>query len=57
MKEKICPRCGARFICNHENVSQCQCAAITLTPSQHETLKSAYSDCLCINCLKELFSR
>ncbi|MDD3479804.1 MAG: cysteine-rich CWC family protein [Paludibacteraceae bacterium] len=57
MKEKLCPRCGAPFICNHENISKCQCAAIVLSASQHEKLKQTYPDCLCINCLKELFTQ
>ncbi|MBP7965477.1 MAG: cysteine-rich CWC family protein [Paludibacteraceae bacterium] len=55
MKEKICPRCNTTFVCNHKDISQCQCSAITLSASQRALLEKSYPDCLCINCLKELF--
>lgn len=54
MKEKKCPRCGATFICNHENVSECQCASVTLSPETRRYISAHYADCLCAACLKQL---
>ena len=57
---KYCPKCNLQFECNAENITQCQCYHIVLTPAQHEYIAANYSDCLCNNCLvaiqTELFS-
>ncbi len=54
MKEKICPRCGAKFICNHDNIAKCQCAGTILTAKAREYLSQHYADCLCAKCLNEI---
>ncbi|MGN0187323.1 MAG: cysteine-rich CWC family protein [Paludibacteraceae bacterium] len=52
MTKKICPRCGASFICMHENPLQCQCAGIALSTATRRRLHEAYGDaCLCRSCL------
>lgn len=53
--EKICPRCGARFECLHnENMAACQCVGVVLTAEQREYLGRAYADCLCRSCLEHI---
>lgn len=53
--KKICPRCGASFICQPENIAGCQCASVKLDRLQREYVKARYyPDCLCRSCLKEI---
>ena len=55
MVNKSCPRCGAAFICQHENPAQCQCADVHLSPSARASIAEQYSNqCLCRKCLLEL---
>lgn len=54
MKEKTCPKCGRKFICNHENITECQCAKIKLSSNAQKYIADNYSDCVCANCLKEI---
>ena len=49
--EKICPRCGAKFVCNHS--VDCWCATITLDDATRAKLKQ-YDNCLCKDCLIQL---
>lgn len=49
--EKICPRCGAKFVCNHS--ADCWCASITLDDATRTKLKQ-YNDCLCKECLIQM---
>ena len=48
---KTCPRCGAPFVCHHENPAICQCAGICLSDTARAYLRTHYSDCLCRKCL------
>jgi len=52
--KKACPRCGAPFICHHENPAICQCAGIELNEKARAYLRTHYSDCLCRACLLEV---
>ena len=55
MEHKSCPRCGAAFICQHENPTKCQCAGVELSPSTRAHLAAQYpNQCLCRKCLIEL---
>ena len=55
MEHKSCPRCGAVFICQHENPAQCQCADVELSPATRAHLIAQYpNQCLCRKCLIEL---
>ena len=51
-QEKICPRCGKKFICRHG--LNCDCMKIKLTPGQSQYLKDNYDDCVCLDCLKDI---
>ena len=42
MEHKYCPRCGAAFICQHENPAKCQCAGVELSPSNRAHLAAQY---------------
>ncbi|WP_102407753.1 cysteine-rich CWC family protein [Parabacteroides bouchesdurhonensis] len=53
--EKICPRCGASFICQPENITGCQCVTVKLNSIQREYVKKHYfPNCLCKSCLEEI---
>ena len=55
MEHKSCPRCGAAFICQHENPAKCQCAGVELSPATRAHLAAQYpNQCLCRKCLLEL---
>ena len=55
MEHKSCPRCGAAFICQHENPAKCQCAGVELSPAARAHLAVQYpNQCLCRKCLIEL---
>ena len=54
MEHKSCPRCGATFICQHENPAKCQCASVVLSPATRAHLAAQYpNQCLCRKCLLE----
>ena len=54
MEHKSCPRCGAAFICQHENPAKCQCAGVELSPATRAHLAAQYpNQCLCRKCLLE----
>ncbi|MBQ7698317.1 MAG: cysteine-rich CWC family protein [Paludibacteraceae bacterium] len=51
-KPKVCPRCGAPFVCTHDAL--CQCVGIELNEKARAYLRTHYSDCLCRKCLEEV---
>ena len=51
---KVCPRCGASFVCTHD--AFCQCVGITLDEKARAYLRTHYKDCLCRKCLDEVRS-
>ena len=57
MHEKTCPRCGKKFICRHnDDITKCQCASVQLTPEARNYIASEYTDCLCVDCLREILN-
>lgn len=54
METKTCQRCGKSFICKYNDITNCQCASAKLNENQRLFIKQHYTDCLCINCLKEI---
>lgn len=52
--EKICPKCGAAFVCKHDDILNCQCSQIALNRDQLDYIKANFDSCLCQNCLKEI---
>lgn len=51
---KICTRCQTQFECKVENIQNCQCTTVSLNQLETQYIAQKYSNCLCINCLKEL---
>ncbi|MBR4431934.1 MAG: cysteine-rich CWC family protein [Paludibacteraceae bacterium] len=49
---KTCPRCGASFVCTHDEF--CQCVGITLNENARAYLRTHYTDWLCRACLLEI---
>lgn len=49
---KVCPRCGAHFVCTHDAL--CQCVGISLTENARAYMRTHYTDCLCRECLLQL---
>ena len=48
--QKVCPRCGALFVCTHNQY--CQCIGIHLNENARAYLRTHYPDqCLCRDCL------
>ena len=54
MIDKKCPKCGAPFICRHNDIVRCQCAEVKLTEAAQAYIKANYNDCLCVNCLRAI---
>ncbi|MGM9805248.1 MAG: cysteine-rich CWC family protein [Candidatus Aphodosoma sp.] len=54
MKNKTCPRCGKEFVCNHNDIANCQCASVHLSAEAHKYIATHYTDCLCADCLDEI---
>lgn len=52
--EKFCPLCGKNFICNSDNISECQCTKVELSPQQRESIKQQFTDCLCTDCMRKI---
>ena len=52
--KKICPRCGKSFECRHGEIEKCQCAGVNLDPVSLEYIKKTYTDCICIDCLRDI---
>lgn len=49
-----CPRCGGGFICGVGGPGPCDCYSLTLSPALLAQLRRDYTQCLCLNCLREL---
>jgi hypothetical protein len=49
-KEKQCSKCGQPFDCG--GLLGCWCRDVKLDEATLASLKAAYADCLCPNCLK-----
>lgn len=52
--DKTCSRCRAIFVCHANDIANCQCQQVELTPNSRQFISSHYQDCLCINCLIEI---
>ena len=51
-KQKVCPRCGAPFVCTHDEF--CQCVGVPLNENARAYLRTHYKDCLCRACLLQV---
>jgi hypothetical protein len=52
--DESCPRCGGTFACGMGQPGPCACTTLTLTPELLARLRSQFSGCLCLACLREL---
>lgn len=52
--EKNCQRCSTYFICNADDIVNCQCYSFRLEKEESDYIQLKYSDCLCGNCLDDL---
>jgi hypothetical protein len=53
-----CPRCQKPFVCQPESIADCQCAGIALSPEARVLIgESPFSDCLCLDCLRDFQER
>ena len=53
-EEKNCPRCNKLFECKCGSIDLCQCSTITLPDRLSKQLRNEFTDCLCIQCLREI---
>ena len=53
---KYCQRCGASFVCRAEDIANCHCSGVALTPEMLDYISGVYADCLCGKCLAEIAS-
>ena len=51
---KLCERCGVKFECKADDISNCNCFSIELSHLVQAELKEKYHDCLCADCLKRI---
>lgn len=51
---KTCERCGKAFDCRPDDIANCQCSGVKLSPETRQELAENYRDCLCVECLKEV---
>ncbi|MES2775132.1 MAG: cysteine-rich CWC family protein [Bacteroidota bacterium] len=49
-----CPRCGSPFECKVGDINHCQCTGIQFTEAEYSFILQQHTDCLCINCLRDL---
>lgn len=53
-KETQCPRCSSSMKCKVDDIDNCNCASINLSPDTLSFLAKTNYKCLCNNCLKEI---
>jgi len=51
---KICERCHAPLVCRSQDIQQCDCNKVYLTPETITVIRQQFGDCLCNQCLIEL---
>jgi hypothetical protein len=49
-----CPRCGGGFHCGVNGAGPCACTALQLDAARLADLRTRYSGCLCLACLREV---
>lgn len=50
MKKK-CAKCLSEFECKADDIKNCDCNKVVLTPEIKTFLQTNYDNCLCNNCL------
>lgn len=49
-----CARCGGAFHCGIADASPCACTRITLSADVLAALRTRYTGCLCLACLRRI---
>jgi hypothetical protein len=52
--EDPCPRCGGTFHCGAADPEPCACTTIDLDAELLADLRTRYTGCLCLACLRDL---
>lgn len=53
-EDQVRPRCGAAFECKVGSVLICECTRVELSEDQRSHIRSLYTGCLCVSCLRVL---
>lgn len=56
MTSDVCPRCGGAFHCGAADLAPCACTTIDLDAPVLAELRTRYTGCLCLACLRELLA-
>jgi hypothetical protein len=54
LMQKVCPRCASVFTCREDNILECGCVQVILSPEQLDYIAGHYIGCLCMSCLNEI---
>ena len=49
-----CPRCGGGFHCGINDAEPCACSTLQLGAAVLAELRSRYTGCLCLACLRQI---
>jgi len=49
-----CPRCGGAFHCGANDADPCACCGLRLDEATLADLRTRYTGCLCLACLREI---
>jgi len=49
-----CTRCGNEFICKPNDISQCDCMKVRISPEEQNFISAKALTCVCNSCLKDL---
>ncbi|WP_374569020.1 cysteine-rich CWC family protein [Ideonella sp.] len=49
-----CPRCGGGFHCGAADAEPCACGTLQLSEGLQSALRSRFTGCLCLPCLRAL---
>jgi len=49
---KTCPHCGNKFDCKENDIYNCDCLSVNLSPKSRAYIASHYNECLCVKCLR-----
>lgn len=54
--ETFCPNCNDSFVCRKDDITKCQCYAVSLSDQARELLARSSRACLCRSCLEKIES-
>ena len=54
MDYSYCPKCGTAFQCKRDDITSCECNAVSLGEDASRFIAMNYDGCLCKSCLEHL---